>query len=76
MLPLQLAPTVRFFKTFKNKPPSKGQKMKVKSSVKKRFRVIGSGKSKSLKYKKAGTRHNLGNKSSKVKRGLKSKVRQ
>lgn len=69
--PTLSATAVRYFKTFKNKPPAKGQRMKVKSTVKKRFRVTGSG---ALKYKKAGLRHNLGNKSTKQKRNLGKKA--
>ena len=61
----------RSFKTFKNKPPAKGQKLKVKSGVKKRFRKIANGK---LKYKKAGMRHKLRMKTSKRKRTLSKKV--
>lgn len=62
----------RGFKTFKNKPAPYGQKRKVRSCVKKRFRVTGSG---NIKYKCAGTRHNLGSKQTSQKRRLGKRVR-
>lgn len=61
--------SARFFKTYKNKPSP--NPMKVKSGVKKRFRVTGGGR---LKYKHAGVSHNLGSKSQERKRRLHKKV--
>lgn len=62
---------VRGFKTFKSTGAAKGQKRKVRSSVKKRFRVTGKGQ---IKFKRAGMRHNLGSKTKSHKSALHKKV--